>query len=171
MSKKMEKLIGEIFADKRVGGFGRNMDRAKELRQYGQKALDIILDEIFSRKTKGELCFFEYNSPVYHILRVVEHLAQPRHASRVAEILLWEELLKEEDRSCRVMVSNILKKIGDKSVVPALEAFAEKVKSIEYTDFYYRDFYDNDGDTIPGYEYNKMDQDDIASAIAACKAR
>lgn len=168
--ERKQRLIAEIMNDGTPGDFGKNMERAEELSSLHDgegTTVDMILNELLSRKASGDLRFFSVGSPVYFLLTVVEKLASPRHATRVAEFLSWDELVLGDNRTYRMLVPEILEKIGDQSVVPALEAFAKRVKTIRYS---HSISFMNDT-IIPGGEYNKMDQDNIARAIKACQAR
>ena len=165
---RKRKLIRVIMDDNDTDAFRRNMGRVRELESLcdgDTTTIDMILDELFSRRTEGRLNFFSIGSPVWHLLEIVEALALPPHAVRVAEILSWDELVQGQNRSDRALVPEILKRIGDRSVIPALEAFAEKVKGIEY------DYHYHIERVTPATDLNDMDQKCIEQAINACQTR
>lgn len=167
--KKIQNFIGQFFMGPARDSFDRHDDLAKQLLGYGIDAIDPILEELFQRKAAGTPVLRLPGFPVWDLLEVVEKCAERRHAEQVARMLSWEELVQGTDRSYRIMIPQILKRIGDSSVVPALEAFAEKVKGIEYEDYHVDE--DDDHVFIPASAYNRLDQQDIAAAIADCKER
>lgn len=171
--EKIKELIDCFYTESTesdIDGFGHNTARREELQRYGKKVIDVILNELFGKKVTGSLMIPSPTSPTWHLLRVVEELAEPRHASRVAEMLSWEELLIGQSRSYRIVVTGIIQKIGSQSEVPALEAFAESVKVVEYEDCYFDEDYGRQT-LIGASRYGEWDQEDIRKAIFACKER
>jgi hypothetical protein len=170
MSRKEEKihgLLGQFFTGDPKGSFARYSDLAKQLMAYGADAVDPILEKLFQREADGEPMLFLPGVSTFHLLKVVERFAERRHAEQVARMLSWEEVVQGQDRTYRTMIPRILERIGDSSVVPALEAFAERVGAIEYED--YHDPLDHA--FIPASDYNQWDQEEITAAIVACKQR
>jgi hypothetical protein len=127
--KNIQHLINQMFEEREnESTFGRNWELTKQLCTMGPKIVNPILTELFKRKKAGELLANACGSPVFHLITTVVKFAEPQHAQRLAEMLLWDEIALDEDPSKRSCLLQALQEIGDISVIPLLQKFVEKVK-------------------------------------------
>ncbi len=119
---------------------------------------EILLEEIFALKQRG---IVKQNS--YGVFLAVdlldEHIApvDPIFAVKVAEMLLWEEVLQKTDRSTRGHLMNILAKSGYRlpKVKAAMEEFVKRIPEIPY------------GDDFRTDELRKLDELDAQNVLSA----
>ena len=166
--EEIKGLIDQFYGEPGPDSFESNMARAKELKLHGEKVVDPILDELLQRMSEDTLD--AEGSPAWHLLGVVQKLAEPRHASRAAELLSWEGLFLGLDRGHRRLMLQIIQKIGGRSEVPALEEFGRRIEVIEYDDYDGPSLYHpSSGPT--SLDYTRWDQEEVSEAIAACRER
>ena len=170
VQKKVD-LMSRPYEEGQVSGqcspdeFGRNGKIAEELASLKGKVVNSVLDELFRRKRAEEKITSYPRSLFFYLLFVVERRAEPRHATRVARILEWEELFLGHDRSERMQVPRNLSKIGGQKQVLDLLRYAEKIKEVVYTDSSWP------GDTYPPEALHEYDQTEIRKAIATIESR
>lgn len=168
----IQHLINQVFKERKEDTFDRNTDLAEQLHNCGPKVVDPILDELFAQKRSGKLRVGrKYGSSVFHLIDVLKKFVKPKHAQQLAEMLLWDEITFEKERSIRSFLVEALKEIGNTSVVSLLENYAKKVKEVEYSNF--RDVDPRTGQKILIFasRYHQWDQKEIAETIAACQKR
>lgn len=118
-----------------VDAFIINEAFAAKLKKYGPPIVDLILEELKRRETKGILFNSDdYGQPVSHLMEVVYKLAKPKHAETIVKMLLWKTILSEEHRSTRGTILETLRRIGDLSILVHLEKYTGKVPQIKYKD-------------------------------------
>jgi len=143
------------------------MKLADMLQKQGFRVVDQILAELSTCKVKRK--FPTNNSrgcPIFHLIGVMIHLAEPRHARQLSEMLLWDEIALSNDRSTREGILGILEKIGSPAIIPLLREYAEKVKGAGYSDSY-----DKDGTFVPAKPYYQGEQKKVEQVIASCQIR
>lgn len=166
-------IIGQMFAkgESAEEAFVRNKTLQGKLLAVDVN-IDIILYELKARKAVGQWNNGDHNgAPVYWLIKTVTELADPRHAQQLMEMLLWDEIAIEEcDRSVRDLLIKGIKRIGNKSLVPQLREYAEKVKQVNYSN---RKKYLLKGGlrvyfvpSLPSW-LHKLDEDDVRDAIYA----
>jgi len=169
-----QSCINLMFKKPKTGenAFERNMRIAEKLRTYGPKTADLILQTLFQQKRAGKLAssdFFYLGSPIFHLIDILKELAESKHAHQIAEILTWDEIAEEKDRSKRVILLEILRQVGNISITPLLEEYNQKVKNVEYTNHLELSEY---GEIfISASDYHKWDQEEVEEVIAACQQR
>lgn len=176
--KKIQNLINRLFekAKNRGIAFERNMKIKEELVKFDTKIFSLALEKLQTLKKENSPFLSDkdpdYGSPVFHLIDAMTQVSEPKHAKDLAEVLLWDEIaVQEEDRSNRSALLNAIRCSGDKTVLPFLQEFAEKVKGVCYTDFEDIDPETGKSEIIPAEQYYKWDQEGIATTIAACQAR
>ena len=184
--KKIQNLINQLFEETKKGkdAFKRNMEIKEDLVRFCAEIFSPALEKLRALKkenspflsSKRSTC----GSPVFHLIDAMTQVSEPKHAKDLAEILLWEEIaVQGKDRSQRCILLDAIGRNGDKTVIPLLQEFAEKVKRVYYEEVKgvcYADFEDRDPETgeletIPAEMYYKWDQEEIVRTIAACQAR
>ena len=146
MADQIQELIDHFFEpfakkDKThsIGGaFGRNMHLKEKLGSLGKKVVDPVLDALSARFSEEQ--FFDSDveqngSSFWHLLETIRPLAEPQHAQRIAQMLLWPQVYIDHDRSTRGEILKILGKIGGKEIIPTLKSFVKKMQE----EFYYRE--------------------------------
>jgi DUF438 domain-containing protein len=182
----IQHIVNQIFEEAKEGesAFERNMDFRKRLKAIGPNIVAPILAELFAKKKANELSLYQkyvFGSPIFHLIDAVVELAKPEHAQQLAEMLLWDEITAEEDRSKHSLLLDALTRVGDASVIPLLKKFAKKVKRVKYT--YVEPFdeddrpcspvepFDEDDRPCSPSELHEIDQEAIKATIKACKQR
>ncbi len=140
---KIQNLINQMFK-KGKDAFGRNMNLKKNfknlVRRHGSEAVvNSILNELFTRQKAGKLPKGEeegtFGSPVFHLVNIVEEFAESQHAQQLAEMLLWDEIVFDPDRSVRGTILGTLERIGCPSIISILQEYAEKVCKVDYAGY------------------------------------
>lgn len=133
-----------------------------------------VLDKLEEKHTSGETVTHP-GATFFCLIKLsdlVEKEAGARNQlARILDILEWGEILQDQERSLRAQLLRIVSKLGDSSVVPWLQTYAEKVKQIQYVD---REFYDDDTGrkkSIPAQYYYEADQNDIQEVIEICQQK
>lgn len=180
-------MAREILCDKLdetgfISSFNAKTKRAEKLVSLLKEselpgAIDAIVEVMEKTHAEGSLLLMP-DSGFWQLLTVIQETAGSDDADRVASMLSWDEFFGEgHGRSLRTTILEIMGKIGNERHIPALEQFAERMKSIHYEDFtdYVDDF---DGGplgleefTIKGEEYNEFDAYGARQAIDACRGR
>ena len=133
MADDIHELIEHIFEEARKNDRMACWELGDNLfRQYSTAdAVDVILDELEYRKVSGQITYQD-QSVVFVLTKSISAYAIPKHAQRIAALCLWDEIAWSEDGSTRSHLLSVLMRIGGVEEIPALQAFAEKVKGVEY---------------------------------------
>ncbi len=192
MFKKKEPRRKPAFKDSRTGkmvkgleesAFAQSMKLSEDLIKIGPRAVKVIMDALMKRVEDKTLPPFEadlnYGSPVFHLMDAMKKIAEDSpaaiegYAKELTEILLDPNVLYNPNRSTRGIILEILEKVGDASIVPALEKYKEKVKKV----IYYvkkpegglssaRHIFEKKAE-----RFSKEDQEQADKVIEACKKR
>ena len=143
-----------------AGDIDAYLVESKILHSRGKGIVDTVLEELFHFKESGALA--RQNSFVaFSLILCIESYAEPRHAKRIAEILLWDEVSLLRDGSTRHYLLRILKRIGGAEEIPFLEQLGVKVKGVVY---------EKDG-RLPISHLQKIEQRDIREVITAVRMK
>ncbi len=162
---KTARLIELILAEEHDGYisvFDRNNHLAKKLSKKGKAVVEPVLDKLFGLKEKGEIEGKFNGAPIFHLISVATKHAGSEHAEKLAQMLLWDEICLDTDRSSRGNILSVLEKVGAEEIIPLLKDYAEKVKLVRYIVEF--------GESSPE-EIHRWDQEKVARAIEACKKR
>ncbi len=162
--RKVAELIEGILAKKdgEINTFEKNWELAKQLSAKGKITVDPILDKLFELKDKGKIEGEFSKNPIFCLIRVAVEHAGPKHAEKLAQMLLWDEICLDKDGSNRLFILSALEKFGSIKIVPLLERHAERVKLIKYRPV-------PDGYSIK--QLHEKDQRRVGRTIKACKKR
>lgn len=170
--KKIQYLINLLFESEKghTDAFSRNMEIGEKLVRFRTKFFSFAFEKLRALKEEnGSLFSYEDScgSPVFHLIVAMAEVSTRSQAKDLMEILLWDEIaIQEQDRSIRGDLLEAIKRNGDKTLIPSLLEFSEKVKGVHYTDsndIFGRPF-------IAAAMYYKWDQEEISETIAACQA-
>lgn len=157
---KVQQEIEALFQQEDEKGIEASWD-AVDLLQINDPS--DILSKLLEKHESGEIV--AHPILCFGLISRFAELAEFDDVESMLEILGWEEVLSESDRSIRGVLWEALKRMGDASIVPGLRTHAEAVKRVEYED------YDDGERHIPAAYYHQLDQSEIADVISACTAR
>lgn len=135
LERPIKFLIKEIFRRKKEDSWAENTELITQLKEEGDIAVDLILEELFYRQERGILKQYvcsSRNSPVFHLIGVARELAQLRHAQQLCQMLLWDEIFEADRATNRSRLVETIGKIGDGTVVSSLRQYTEKLNLAEY---------------------------------------
>lgn len=177
-NQKIQNLINRLFEEAKEGEdtFERNMEIKEDLVPNCTKIFSLALEKLQTLKKENSPFLsskcYTCGSPAFHLIDAMTQVSRSEHVIDLAEVLLWDEIaFQDKDRSIRGMLLRAIKRNGDKTIIPFLQEFAEKVKRVAYTDFEDFDSWTGNSKIIPAEQYYKWDQEEIAETIAACQAR
>ncbi len=125
--------LARLFAAGRRGDNNACFAEQELLQSNGVGAIDIVLDELDRMRISGEMTGaddFALSCALYSLKPSV----QPKHARRIAEALLWDEVALVPDGSKRYRLLGMLKLFGGADEVPLLEQLRVKVLGMVYPD-------------------------------------
>lgn len=178
-TKEIQKLIEQIIKNEEHEK-QYVFKRTQQLDSYGPDIVNLILSKLHTHRTEGKFPNADgdyLSSPIFCLVDEMTKFAEPQHAIQLARMLLWPEIvLERDDRSIRGKLVKALERIGNISIVPLLEEYAEKVKQVVYRD---RKKHPNESyltnyltaNRITVEQLHEIDQQEIADAITACKQR
>jgi len=168
----VDPIIQRILMDKE-NTYETNLKLKNLICKYGSEAVDPIISRLTVRKLQG-LLYEDFTSdgiPGILLIDAITKLAQVKHAQRLAQMLLWEEIVQTQIRTMRTSLLKALKRVGDASIIPILGKYTQEVKKVKYSDFVRTDYETLETFRTSAKEYYKLDQQDIQETITACQNR
>lgn len=138
----MENMEISTYAVLEIAGTIRSIERGAfmdfispdclYLRQESRRApVDGVLATLVKLHEEGELT--GRGDAMYAVLNAIRpKLNDPRHASILAAMLSWDEVIAETDRSTRELLVEVVSNIGDQSHVISLVRYIERMPEIPY---------------------------------------
>ena len=167
IQRAVDKMFSYSIETSEEGGQNNYFFREKQkellIQRYGAKVVKPILSKLMELD-KANLLHF-YRVTVWDASRIISECATPNHAVAVARVLNLEGIIADCDRSARGRLLEALVRIGHTQALDHLAAFMESAKRIPYGVRHSLD--------LPREVsfFRKLDCDDIAWAIEACKKR
>lgn len=128
--KEIKNMIVKMFEPEKpreeTAALNRNRRLSIQLSKLGEPVVALIIKELKIRKSQGKIVNDEIRGrPIDHLVMVVNELAKPEHNREIAEMLVWDEITDEANRSTQAIILQTLARIGDFSIIPHLKQFAE----------------------------------------------
>lgn len=132
---KIKQIIKQFFRESSYRSKSEISFRNERLRDklelYGSKSLESIFAELFCRKKFGKLSHDPINdSALFYLFTLIYNFAEPRHGSKIGEMLLWDEVALGFSITGinQNLLLDTLEKIGYMNVVPYLNEYSQKIR-------------------------------------------